>query len=114
VKLHGLRELFIGEGKSRTLTDEEVTRIRRDGLGNGFSVIDPADGYRADGSLWFGDCSVCNERVTNSWTDGVWKHTNYTRKVINPDGFISSATSRQSDYCPKERGVLIDCEIVQR
>lgn len=109
-----LTELFVGEGKTRRLTDEEVTRVRADGLGNGFVVIDPADGFRRDGSVWFGTCSVCNERVTNSWRDGVWKHTIYTRKVINPDGFISSSASYQSDYCPTERGIVTPCEIIQR
>ena len=109
-----LTELFIGEGKTRRLTDEEVARIRRDGVGNGFVVNSPADGFRGDGSVWFGTCSVCNERVTNSWRDGVWKHTIYTRKVINTNGFISSSNSYQSDYCPTEQGVSIPCEVVQK
>ena len=109
-----LMELFVGEGKTRRLTDEEVTRVRADGLGNGFVVIDPADGFRRDGSVWFGTCSVCNERVTNSWRDGVWKHTIYTKKVIQPNGFVSSSTSYESDYCPTERGIVTPCEIIQR
>lgn len=109
-----LTDLFIGEGKTRRLTDEEVARIRRDGLGNGFVVLEPADGFRRDGSLWFGVCSVCSERVSNSWRTGVWEHTIYSRKVIEPNGFVSSSSSQKADYCPTERGISIPCEIIQR
>lgn len=109
-----LMELFVGEGKTRRLTDEEVTRVRLDGVGNGFVVDNPADGFRGDGSLWFGTCSVCNERVSNSWRDGVWKHTIYTHKTINPNGLIAISVSQEADYCPTERGITIPCEIIQR
>ena len=109
-----LTELFIGEGKTRRLTDEEVTRVRLDGVGNGFMVNNPADGFRGDGSLWFGNCSVCNERVSNSWREGVWEHTIYTRKVIEPNGFVSSSASKKADYCPTERGITIPCEVIQK
>jgi len=108
-----LTDLFIGEGKSRRLADEEVRRIRRDGVGNGFVVLEPADGFRRDGSLWFGVCSVCSERVSNSWTDGVWKHTTPTKQVLNPNGVVSASVTQQTDYCPTERGIAIPCEVVQ-
>jgi hypothetical protein len=39
--------------------------IREQGIGNGFTALNPADGYRKDNRLWFGNCSVCGERVTN-------------------------------------------------
>jgi hypothetical protein len=72
--------------------------IREQGIGNGFTALNPADGYRKDNRLWFGNCSVCGDRVTNSNLSGVWEHTlileqgkNYTK-------------SRQIDYCPEVGG----------
>ena len=68
--------------------------IREKGIGNGFSVLNPADGYRKDNRLWFGNCSVCNERVTNSNLKGIWEHT----EILEQNGL--STKSRQIDYCP--------------
>jgi hypothetical protein len=72
--------------------------IREKGIGNGFSVLNPADGYRKDNRLWFGNCSVCEERVTNSNLKGIWEHT----LILERDGL--STKSRQIDYCPKVGG----------
>ena len=68
--------------------------IREKGIGNGFSVLNAEDGYRKDNRLWFGNCSVCNERVTNSILVGKWEHT----LILEQNGL--STKSRQIDYCP--------------
>lgn len=98
--------------ETRKLTDEEVSEIRKNGVGNGFSVLTPADGHRQDNTLWFGECSVCGNRVTNSIKDGVWSHTNYTSRSYNKDGVLCASSSFESDYCPKERGIVVECEVV--
>ncbi len=85
---------------TRTITAEEIQANRENGVGNGFKVLNPGDGFRRDGSLWFGTCSVCGERVSNSLRDGVWKHTIYTSKTYNENGLLASATSYESEVCP--------------
>jgi hypothetical protein len=52
-----------------------IMEIRENGIGSNFSVVDQADGFRKDNRLWFGTCSVCGERVTNSSFRGVWEHS---------------------------------------
>ena len=73
--------------------------IREKGIGNGFSVLNPADGYQKNNRLWFGNCSVCNERVTNSSLVGKWEHT----LILETDdkGYTKS---RGIDYCPEIKG----------
>lgn len=71
-----------------------LTEIREQGIGNGFTVLNPADGYRKDNTLWFGECSVCGERVVCSWIDKVWTHRVYLVKETN------HSVSRSVDYCP--------------
>ena len=70
-----------------------IQETRTQGIGNGFKVLNPADGYRQDNRLWFGECSVCGERITNSALDGVWKHTQQ----------LENGWSKQIDYCPKTK-----------
>ena len=72
---------------------EKVMNIRINGIGNGFKVIDPADGYRKDNRLWFGDCSLCGDRVSNSFLSnrGVWTHSIHNRETGEVKYF---------DYCP--------------
>lgn len=70
-----------------------IQKIRQEGIGNGFKVINPADGYRKDNRLWFGECSLCGERLTSSlWDNGVWMHTIQ----------LSASSSRKVDYCTAE------------
>lgn len=71
-----------------------IQEIREQGIGNGFSVLNPADGYQQNNRLWFGECSVCGERVTNSNLNGVWQHTFY---FVNEPNYKHS---KQIDYCP--------------
>lgn len=97
-----IMEMIIAD--RRQLTDKEVERIRKNGEGNGFTVLDPADGFRGDGSLWFGTCSACGERVSNSWLDGAWEHTVYTARTYYETGMVATSTSYQTDYCPTARG----------
>jgi hypothetical protein len=75
----------------RALVNESRSTLK----GNGFSVLNAADGFRKDNSLWFGTCSECGESVTNSSLNGVWKHTLVLEVRAN------GSTSRQIDYCPK-------------
>ena len=54
----------------------EIQEIREMGIGNGFTVINPQDGFRKDNTIWNGTCSECGERVHNSvMTKYAWKHT---------------------------------------
>lgn len=94
---NGLMSLVLA---NREITDGEIQRVRENGEGNGFDVMDPSDGFRRDGSLWFGTCSVCGEQVTNSLRDGVWKHRIPTGDTRDSDGFILGTASLSVDYCP--------------
>lgn len=67
----------------------------------GFSVLEARDGYRQDNRLWFGVCSECGERVTNSALKGEWEHTLILEEKFYESGQIAMRTSRQIDYCPK-------------
>jgi hypothetical protein len=66
----------------------------------GFNVLEARDGYRNDNSLWFGICSVCGDRVTNSALKGEWEHELILNIEYHTDGTIFTKTSRQIDYCP--------------
>ena len=67
----------------------------------GFSVLEARDGYRQDNRLWFGICSVCDERVTNSALKGEWEHTLILEQEFHADGTVFYTKSKQIDYCPK-------------
>lgn len=91
------------EGVERP-TGAELERIRREGVGDGFTALNTADGFRQDGALWFGECSVCGERVTNSHRDGVWTHTKTVVVSRHADGSPLQQNSTEFSYCPTERG----------
>ncbi len=83
---------------SLVVTKENFNQIREEGIGNGFSVINPHDGFRKDNRLWFGNCSECGELVTNSALTGKgWEHNLIT-------GYIGSTgtSSKNVDYCPSK------------
>lgn len=61
---------------------------------NGFTALNCEDGFRKDNRLWFGECSVCGERITNSALKGIWEHT-----LILEQGH-NYTKSRNIDYCP--------------
>jgi|688.fasta_scaffold173353_1 hypothetical protein len=83
------------------VTKENFDKIREEGIGNGFKVINPADGYRKDNRLWFGNCSLCGERVTNSSLTGKgWEHELILEEKLNENGFRVYSHSRLVDYCP--------------
>lgn len=95
----------------------DIMQIRQEGLGDGFSVLNPHDGYRNNNQLWFGECSVCGETVTNSTLKGLWEHTVYTRKEFwsqekYEKGICNSSTSHQVAYCPTARGTAQQPEVV--
>lgn len=69
-----------------------MNEVREQGKGNGFTVLNPADGYRQDDHLWFGECANCGERVTNSSLDGIWQH----RQMVSENTWV------QIDYCPSQ------------
>ena len=78
------------------ITQDNFDSVRSEGIGNGFTVLNPADGIRKDNRLWFGTCSVCGESVTNSALTGKgWEHTVYL--VNEPNHKVSKSV----DYCPK-------------
>jgi hypothetical protein len=88
---------------SLVVTKENFNQIREEGIGNGFSVINPHDGYRKDNRLWFGTCSECGESVTNSSLTGKgWEHNLILEEKRNPSGFVSYRSSRNVDYCPSK------------
>lgn len=64
---------------------------------NGFTAINCEDGFKKDNRLWFGECSVCGERITNSALKGIWEHT----VILEQDGL--STKSKTVDYCPKNQ-----------
>jgi len=77
-----------------------IMEIRKNGIGNGFTVINPKDGYRKDNRLWFGECATCGESVSSSSMSAKyngWTHT--LTKKISETGFQMTSI----DYCPKSR-----------
>ena len=84
---------------------------------NGFTALNCEDGYRKDNRLWFGECSECGERITNSALDGVWKHTTYSLKgyfskeTFERNGMPNHTSSKDVDFCPKVAGVKFDCVV---
>jgi hypothetical protein len=102
---------------SLVITKENFDEVRTNGIGNGFSVINPADGFRKDNRLWFGTCSVCNESVTNSAVSGRgWEHTVFLMKgYFSKDNYLKGITNHASSkhvtYCPTQKGESIPCEI---
>ena len=94
----------------------DIQEIREQGLGNGFLVLNPEDGFRKDNRLWFGTCATCGERVTNSGLTGIWNHTitEYEEYwVFNgvQNLFPNTGRSRQVDYCPTSRGEVHITEV---
>ena len=86
---------------------------------NGFTAINCEDGFRKDNRLWFGECSECGERITNSALDGVWKHTVYLEKGYYSQenferGIYNFSRSYQTDYCPKVKGEVVECLVTIR
>ena len=78
------------------VTKENFNQIRVEGIGNGFTVINPADGMRKDNRLWFGTCSNCNDTVTNSSLTGKgWEHTVKVGTIGTTGSVYKSYT-----YCP--------------
>ncbi len=82
---------------SEELTTQEA---REKGIGYNFKVANQADGYRKDNTLWFGTCTSCGERVTNSIRDGKWMHEEIIEAEYHPDGQLFTKKTRQLDYCP--------------
>lgn len=78
------------------ITQENFWEIRESGIGNGFTVSNPADGYRKDNRLWFGTCDTCGESVTNSSLTGKgWEHD----VVVGTIG-TTGKIHKRLDYCP--------------
>lgn len=91
-----------GHKMSLVVTKENFQQVREQGIGNGFTVLNPEYGYRKDNRLWFGECSECGERVTNSSLTGKgWEHTITTVHSRHASGTVAHATSYTIDYCPK-------------
>lgn len=67
---------------------------------NGFTAINCEDGIRKDNRLWFGECSICGEVITNSARDGIWKHEIVLEEKRYASGVIAYRHSKQVDYCP--------------
>ena len=84
-----------------TKTAPTVMEILQKGIGSNFTVLNPEDGFRKDNSLWFGTCSVCGERVSNSKHRNIWTHTEILEVTYHADGkTILSQKSRDIDQCP--------------
>lgn len=99
------------------MTSLTVTEIRENGIGSNHKVINPADGYRKDNRLWFGECSECGERITSSLHNkGEWTHTIYSIKgyysMDNYErGIYNHGQSREVAYCPTAKGEVHPCEV---
>lgn len=78
-----------------------LKEIRVNGIGNGFTVVNPADGFRKDNRVWFGTCATCGERVSCSFFDNGWVHTQILETTFHADGkTILQQKSKSIDYCP--------------
>jgi hypothetical protein len=90
--------------KKKGVQKMNLVEIRKNGIGNGFTVINPEDGYRKDNTLWFGECSECGERVVSSLMSAKskgWTHEIKTNVQYHADGREFTYSSRAVDYCPK-------------
>jgi hypothetical protein len=88
----------------------KMSKVEKTQIANGFTALNCEDGFRKDNRLWFGECSECGERITNSNLDGIWKHTKYSEKgyyskeEFDRDGIANFTSSKDIDYCPKVVG----------
>lgn len=85
------------------ITKDNFQQVREQGIGNGFTVLNPADGFRKDNRLWFGECSECGDTVTNSSLKGEgWIHSITTVHSYHADGVTPCHSSSVFvNYCPK-------------
>ncbi len=87
---------------------------REQGIGSNFMVLNPADGFRKDNSLWFGKCAECGEHVAHSYHTQAWTHTIYeyqewfSKEAFDKGMPANHSRSRQADYCPKVAGEVVD------
>jgi hypothetical protein len=83
-----------------------MTELNIDTKGNGFEVLEARDGFRKDGSITFGRCSVCDELVARVRYEKTWMHTVYSEKGwYSVESFLNGtppnfAQSKRVDYCP--------------
>jgi hypothetical protein len=77
-----------------------IQEIREQGIGSNFKVANQADGFRKDNTVWFGTCTSCGERISNSFHSGKWMHEEVLDIKYHTNGQILSKSSRQLDYCP--------------
>lgn len=89
----------------------EMNKVEKIQKANGFTALNCEDGFRKDNRLWFGECSECGERITNSALKGVWEHTIYFERgwFSNQEWFEKRimpnySSSKNVDYCPKVEG----------
>lgn len=97
--------------------DIDITTLREAGIGKGFKVLDPHDGFRNNNQLWFGKCDTCGESVTSSYHDaGVWQHTVYTYVEYwgKDSRFPNHTQSHNVDYCPKAEGKIVEPVVVRK
>jgi hypothetical protein len=81
----------------------DLATIRKNGIGSNFAVISPEDGYRKDGTVWFGECANCGERVVSALSTKFsgWTHEVRTDIRYHDSGEILTYKSSAIDYCPK-------------
>ena len=91
-----------------------MTKVEKTQIANGFTALNCEDGFRKDNSLWFGECSECGERITNSRFDNFWVHTQYfeigyfSKEEFDRNGIYNFARSKKIDFCPKVEGIEFD------
>ena len=92
----------------------KMNKVEKVQEANGFTALNCEDGYRKDNRLWFGECSECGERITNSALKGVWVHTVYSERgwFSNQEWFEmrimpNYSSSKDVDYCPKSTGQYV-------
>ena len=74
-----------------------MNKVEKTQIANGFTALNCEDGFKKDNRLWFGECSECGERITNSHLRGIWVHT----IILEKNGL--STKSKDVDYCPKNQ-----------
>jgi hypothetical protein len=94
----------------------DIQTVREGGIGTGFKVLDPHDGFRDNGQLWFGKCETCGETVTNSWHTGLWEHTVYSYiEYWHKDSLFPNHTrSQKVTYCPTVENKVVEPVIVRK
>jgi hypothetical protein len=86
----------------KLIEEKGFATVRKEGIGTNFKVINPEDGFRKDGAVWFGKCDTCGGHVASSRFEEGWTH-NVTTPIFDKDGvpYTSGRSTNVIYACPE-------------